>query len=92
MREVFPIMEKSGNFKFLPESQGILYKSGKIRLQNKKYQVVKVSPGGSLTGSKALLPHAPSLPLCPLAPTEVVGTMGCIVPNTSVEVRGSKGE
>ena len=29
MREVFPVREKSGNFKIIPKSQGILYESGK---------------------------------------------------------------
>ena len=29
MREVFPVRGKSGNFKILPKSQGILYQSGK---------------------------------------------------------------
>ena len=29
LREVFPVGEKSGNFKILPESQGILVQSGK---------------------------------------------------------------
>ena len=28
MREVFPVREKSGDFKFLPESRGILGQSG----------------------------------------------------------------
>ena len=36
MREVFPVREKSGNFKILPKSQGILYESVKIRSENKK--------------------------------------------------------
>ena len=31
IREVFPVKEKSGNFKFLPGSQGICGQSGKIR-------------------------------------------------------------
>ena len=29
MREVFPVREKSGNFRISPESQGIFYQSGK---------------------------------------------------------------
>ena len=29
MGEVFPVREKSGNFKILPKSRGILYESGK---------------------------------------------------------------
>ena len=39
MREVFPVREKSGNFKILPKSQGILYESGKS--QGKLDQKIK---------------------------------------------------
>ena len=38
-REVFPVREKSGNFKILPKSQGILYESGKS--QGKLDQKIK---------------------------------------------------
>ena len=36
MREIFSVGEKLGNFKILLESRGILYKSWKIRSDNKK--------------------------------------------------------
>ena len=36
MREIFPVMEKSGNFKILSESQGIFYQRGKVRSENNK--------------------------------------------------------
>ena len=39
IREVFPVREKSGNFKILPKSQGILYESEKS--QGKLDQKIK---------------------------------------------------
>ena len=67
-----------------------------IHYKINKYQVVKVSPGGSLPGGKASLPPCslslpppPSFPLCPLALTELVGTIvGFRVPSTSFEAKG----
>ena len=60
-----------------------------------KYQVVKVSPGGLLTGGEALLPSLPlppHSPICPIAPTEVVETIvGFRVPTTSFGTKGQGG-
>ena len=43
LREVFPVREKSGNFKILPKSHGILVQSGKFRLENIKKKFDKVT-------------------------------------------------
>ena len=46
MREVFPVREKSGNFRISPESQGIFYQSGKS--QGKLDQKIILFYGESL--------------------------------------------
>ena len=50
MREVFPVREKSGNFKTLPESQGIFCQGGKSRGIFQLYQKVSEKSGNFLSG------------------------------------------
>ena len=53
MREVFPVREKSGNFRISPESQGIFYQSGKS--QGKLDQkIILLFYGESLKTDKVL--------------------------------------